>query len=78
MKLLRLRQESRADCMQSDGHASVACQAAALSWILGRKLTIAPQTETFADDEDAIRLRFRAHATGHDLSSSWTASRNGR
>ena len=38
----------------------IACHAAALSWILGRKLTIDPKTETFVDDDDANRLRFRA------------------
>lgn len=38
----------------------IACHAAALSWILGRKLTLDPKTETFVDDDDANRLRFRA------------------
>lgn len=38
----------------------MACHAAALSWILGRKLTIDPKTETFVEDEDANRLRLRA------------------
>jgi predicted dehydrogenase len=37
----------------------VACHAAALSWILGRKLTIDPATETFVDDDEANRLRSR-------------------
>ena len=37
----------------------IACHAAAISWQLGRKLTIDPATETFADDE-ANKLRFRA------------------
>ncbi|MEM0925579.1 MAG: Gfo/Idh/MocA family oxidoreductase [Planctomycetota bacterium] len=37
----------------------VACHAAALAWMLGRKLTIDPQTETFVDDDDANRLRSR-------------------
>ncbi len=38
----------------------IACHAAALAWILDRKLTIDPQTETFVDDDEANRLRFRA------------------
>lgn len=38
----------------------IACHAAALSWMLGRKLSINPQTEEFINDDDANRLRFRA------------------
>ena len=37
----------------------IACHAAALSWILQRKLTINPETEEFVGDDDANRLRFR-------------------
>jgi len=37
----------------------VACHAAALSWILGRKLTLNPKTETFIDDREANGLRSR-------------------
>lgn len=37
----------------------IACHAAALSWILGRKLKINPVTEEFVDDDDANRMRFR-------------------
>ena len=37
----------------------VACHAAALSWILGRKLTIDPATEAFVDDAEANGLRTR-------------------
>lgn len=37
----------------------VACHAAALSWILQRKLTIDPKTEEFKDDDEANRLRRR-------------------
>lgn len=37
----------------------VACHAAALAWILQRKLTIDPATETFVDDDEANRLRSR-------------------
>lgn len=37
----------------------VACHAAALSWILGRKLVIDPASETFVDDDEANGLRSR-------------------
>jgi predicted dehydrogenase len=37
----------------------VACHAAALSWILGRKLVIDPATETFVNDDEANGLRSR-------------------
>ena len=37
----------------------IACHAAALSWILQRKLKIDPQTETFVDDDEANLLRGR-------------------
>jgi hypothetical protein len=37
----------------------VACHAAAFSWILGRKLTIDPATETFVNDAEANALRAR-------------------
>jgi len=40
-------------------HSHIACHAAALSWILGRKLKIDPATETFIDDDEANRLRSR-------------------
>jgi predicted dehydrogenase len=40
-------------------HSHVACHAAALSWILGRKLKIDPKTETFVDDAEANSLRSR-------------------
>ncbi len=38
----------------------IACHAAALSWILQRKLTIDPATETFVNDDEANRLCSRA------------------
>jgi predicted dehydrogenase len=41
-------------------HSHTACYAAALSWQLGRKLTIDPATETFVNDDEANNLRFRA------------------
>ena len=37
----------------------IACHAAALSWILKRKLTIDPESEEFAGDDEANRLRRR-------------------
>ena len=37
----------------------IACHAAALSWILGRKLKIDSVKEEFVDDEEANRLRYR-------------------
>jgi predicted dehydrogenase len=40
-------------------HSHVACHAAALSWILGRKLVIDPATETFVNDPEANSLRTR-------------------
>jgi predicted dehydrogenase len=40
-------------------HSHVACHAAALSWILGRKLRIDPASESFVDDDEANRLRSR-------------------
>jgi GFO/IDH/MocA oxidoreductase family protein len=39
-------------------HSHIACHAAALSWILQRKLKLDPRTETF-DDEEANSLRSR-------------------
>lgn len=57
------------DCVRSRGQTAanssvmrkshVACHAAALSWILQRKLTIDPVTETFVGDDEANRLRKR-------------------
>jgi predicted dehydrogenase len=44
-------------------HSHVACHAAALSWILGRKLQLDPETETFVDDDEANRLRSRPERT---------------
>jgi predicted dehydrogenase len=38
----------------------IACHAAALSWILGRKLTLDPVREEFVNDDEANRLRSRA------------------
>ncbi len=38
----------------------IACHAAAIAWILQRKLKMDPVTETFIDDEEANRMRGRA------------------
>jgi predicted dehydrogenase len=40
-------------------HSHIACHAAALSWILNRKLTIDPVHEKFIDDDEANGLRSR-------------------
>ncbi|MEZ6089466.1 MAG: Gfo/Idh/MocA family oxidoreductase [Pirellulaceae bacterium] len=47
---------ANADVMR---RSHVACHAAALAWMLQRKLTIDPNTETFVDDDEANRLRSR-------------------
>jgi predicted dehydrogenase len=38
----------------------IACHAAAIAWILGRKLTFDPVKEAFVNDEEANRMRSRA------------------
>lgn len=40
-------------------HSHLACHAAAMSWMLKRKLTLDPVTQTFVDDEEANGLRSR-------------------
>ena len=40
-------------------HSHVACHAAALSWILNRKLKLDPEKEEFIDDAEANRLKSR-------------------
>jgi predicted dehydrogenase len=57
------------DCIRSRGvtranadvmrRSHVACHAAALAWVLQRKLTIDPASETFVDDVEANQLRAR-------------------
>ncbi len=57
------------DCIKSRGttaanpqvmrRSHIACHAAALSWILNRKLKLDPETESFIDDDEANRLRSR-------------------
>ena len=46
-------------------NSHVACHAAALSWILKRKLTFDPATQAFVNDDEANRMRSR-------LSRTWT------
>jgi predicted dehydrogenase len=58
------------DCIKSRGqtaanpqvmrHSHIACHAAALAWMLGRKLTLDPKREEFVGDDEANRLRSRA------------------
>jgi len=58
------------DCVKSRGlpaahhgvmrHSHIACHAAAISWLLGRKLTFDPVTESFPHDAEANRMRSRA------------------
>ncbi len=40
-------------------HSHIACHAAALSWMLGRKLELDPVKEEFINDDEANRLRTR-------------------
>jgi predicted dehydrogenase len=59
------------DCVKSRGltasnssntrSSHVACHAAAIAWSLGRKLAFDPATESFVNDEQANRMRSRAH-----------------
>ena len=45
---------SNADVMR---HSHIACHAAAIAWMLGRRLTFDPVSETFINDEEANRMR---------------------
>jgi predicted dehydrogenase len=45
---------SSADVMR---HSHLACHAAAIAWMLGRKVTFDPESETFVGDEEANRMR---------------------
>lgn len=57
------------DCMRSRGETAanpqvmrrshIACHAAALAWLLNRKLTLDPAKEAFVGDEEANGLRYR-------------------
>lgn len=58
------------DCVKTRGKTAanadiarkshIACHAAAIAWILQRKLKFDPTTESFVDDEEANRMRGRA------------------
>jgi predicted dehydrogenase len=48
-------------------HSHIACHAAALAWVLQRKLKLDPATESFIDDPEANSLRTRAER------DPWTA-----
>lgn len=49
-------------------HSHIACHAAALSWLLNRKLRLDPAREEFVDDDEANGLRGRpARAPWADL-----------
>ena len=57
------------DCIKTRGttaanpkvmrHSHIACHAAALAWMLNRKLKLNPANETFIDDDEANSLRAR-------------------
>jgi Oxidoreductase family, C-terminal alpha/beta domain len=61
------------DCIKTRGQTAanpkvmknshIACHAAALSWILKRKLTIDPSREEFVNDDEANGLRSRPART---------------
>jgi hypothetical protein len=44
-------------------HSHIACHAAALAWILNRKLTLDPAKEEFVGDDEANGLRVRPART---------------
>jgi len=44
-------------------HSHIACHAAALAWILNRKLTFDPAKEEFVGDDEANGLRVRPART---------------
>jgi predicted dehydrogenase len=53
----RARTAAHADVMR---RSHIACHAAAISWMLGRKLKFDPDREEFIDDEEANNMRSRA------------------
>jgi predicted dehydrogenase len=67
------------DCVKSRGetaanprvmrHSHIACHAAALAWLLGRKLTLDPAKEEFVGDDEANGLRT------HGAREPWAALR---
>jgi hypothetical protein len=46
-------------------HSHIACHAAAIAWILQRKVTIDPKTELFVNDDEANSLRSRPQRKYH-------------
>ncbi|MBP7936092.1 MAG: Gfo/Idh/MocA family oxidoreductase [Phycisphaerae bacterium] len=68
------------DCIKSRGetaanprvmrHSHIACHAAALAWMLNRKLSLDPAKEAFADDDEANGLRSRPARDYADYSKS--------
>ncbi|TWT93797.1 Gfo/Idh/MocA family protein [Stieleria varia] len=61
---MRTRQATaaNADVMR---RSHIACHAAAIAWVLGRKLTIDPNTESFVGDEEANLMRSRPSRMWH-------------
>jgi hypothetical protein len=67
------------DCVKSRGetaanprvmrHSHIACHAAALAWVLNRKLTLDPAKEEFVGDDEANGLR------SHPAREPWAALR---
>jgi predicted dehydrogenase len=55
---IKSRQPTAANAMVMR-HSHIACHAAALSWMLARKLELDPQKEAFINDDEANRLRTR-------------------
>jgi len=53
----RARTASNADVMR---HSHIACHAAAIAWMLGRKVTFDPAKEAFVGDDEANAMRTRA------------------
>ncbi len=54
--------KSRAEPAANAGvmrHSHIACHAAALAWLLNRKLTLDPKREAFVNDDEANGLRSR-------------------
>ncbi|NQT50943.1 hypothetical protein HQ576_02770 [bacterium] len=41
-------------------HSHIACHAAAIAWMLGRKVTFDPVKEAFVGDDEANAMRTRA------------------
>ena len=48
-------------------NSHIACHAAALAWILQRKLTIDPKTAMFVNDDEANSLRSRPQRSYHSV-----------